>query len=185
MLREAVSRAKDLISLKNPDLKGEEKEIVSKMIGIGAVKYADLSTDRARDYTFDWEKMLSFEGNTAPYLQYSHARICRIFSLSIMDRDDVKDANVIIGTEEELNLARCIMNFSEVVDNASSTLHPHKLCTHIHSTSSAFASFYEACPILKTEDEALMKSRLALCDLTARSISIGLGLLGIQSPEKM
>ncbi len=185
LLREAVSRAKDLISLKNPDLKGEEKEIVSKMIGIGAVKYADLSTDRARDYTFDWEKMLSFEGNTAPYLQYSHARICRIFSLSIMDRDDVKDANVIIGTEEELNLARCIMNFSEAVDNASSTLHPHKLCTHIHSTSSAFASFYEACPILKTEDEALMKSRLALCDLTARSISIGLGLLGIQSPEKM
>ena len=118
-MREAVSRAKDLISLKNPDLKGEEKERVSKMIGIGAVKYADLSTDRTRDYTFDWEKMLSFEGNTAPYLQYSHARICRIFSLSIMDRDDVKDANVIIETEEELNLARCIMNFSEVVDNAS------------------------------------------------------------------
>ena len=185
LLREAVSRAKDSISLKNPNLKGEEKERVSKMIGIGAVKYADLCSDRTRDYTFDWEKMLSFEGNTAPYLQYSHARICRVFSLSNMDREDVKDANIIIETEEELNLARCIMNFSEAVDNASSTLQPHKLCNHIHSTSSAFASFYEACPILKTENEVTMKSRLALCDLTARSISIGLGMLGIQSPEKM
>ena len=185
LLKEAIYRADESISEKNPGLTENDRERVSKMIGIGAVKYADLSTDRSKDYTFDWDKMLSFEGNTAPYLQYSHARICRIFSLSPLSRADVKNANIIIQTEEEENLARCIVNFSEAVDNASSTFHPHKLCTHIHSTSSAFASFYEACPILKSDDHTILKSRLALCDLTARTISTGLGLLGIQSPEEM
>ena len=185
LLKEAISRADRSISEKNPSLEGNDKDRVSKMIGIGAVKYADLSTDRTRDYTFDWDKMLSFEGNTAPYLQYSHARICRIFSLSPISRNDVKNAKIVVGTEEEQNLARRIVNFSEAVDNASSTFYPHKLCTHIHSISSAFATFYEACPILKSEDRALTESRLALCDLTARSISIGLDLLGIHSPEVM
>ena len=127
----------------------------------------------------------SWHVSTANMVQYSHARICRIFSLSPLSRADVKNADIIIQTEEEENLVRCIVKFSEAVDNASSTFHPHKLCTHIHSTSSAFASFYEACPILKSDDHTILKSRLALCDLTARTISTGLGLLGIQSPEEM
>ena len=185
LLKEAILRAESAISEKNPMLTGEDKSRISKMIGIGAVKYADLSTDRTKDYVFDWDKMLSFEGNTAPYLQYSYARISRIFSLSNIDRESLKEANISLSAKEEQILARCIVNFAESLDKSISSLHPHKLCTHIHATSSAFATFYEACPILKAEDDGIVTSRLALCDLTARVISTGLELLGIESPEMM
>tara|TARA_B100000965_G_scaffold63697_1_gene49510 strand:+ start:31231 stop:32973 length:1743 start_codon:yes stop_codon:yes gene_type:complete len=185
LLKESIRRANNAISEKNPGLTGNDKDRISKMIGIGAVKYADLSTDRTKDYVFDWDKMLSFEGNTAPYLQYSHARISRIFSLSPVSRNSLKNSSIELFTEEEETLARCIVNFAESFDKSISSMHPHKLCTHIHATSSAFATFYEACPILKAENEEIMTSRLALCDLTARVISTGLELLGIQSPEMM
>jgi len=185
LLKESIRRANNAISEKNPGLTGNDKDRISKMIGIGAVKYADLSTDRTKDYVFDWDKMLSFEGNTAPYLQYSHARISRIFSLSPVSRNLLKNSSIELFTEEEETLARCIVNFAESFDKSISSMHPHKLCTHIHATSSAFATFYEACPILKAENEEIMTSRLALCDLTARVISTGLELLGIQSPEMM
>ena len=185
LLKESIIRADSAISEKNPELIGENKARISKMIGIGAVKYADLSTDRSKDYVFDWDKMLSFEGNTAPYLQYSHARISRIFSLTSVSRESLRNSKIELFTEEEETLAKCILNFAESLDKSISSLHPHKLCTHIHTTSSAFATFYEACPILKSEDDKTMMSRLALCDLTARVISTGLELLGIKSPEMM
>ena len=185
LLKESIKRADNAISEKNPGLIGKDKDRISKMIGIGAVKYADLSTDRTKDYVFDWDKMLSFEGNTAPYLQYSHARISRIFSLSQVSRKSLVNSSIGLFSEEEETLARCIVNFAESFDKSISSMHPHKLCTHIHATSSAFATFYEACPILKAENEEIMTSRLALCDLTARVISTGLELLGIQSPEMM
>ena len=185
LLRESISRAGQAIAERNSELSDEETVRISKIIGIGAVKYADLSTDRAKDYVFDWDRMLSFEGNTAPYLQYSYARISRIFSLSPISRDSLKETKIELLAEEEQNLARCIVNFSESLDQSVSSFHPHKLCTHIHTTSSAFASFYEACPVIKADDEGVMASRLALCDLTARVISTGLGILGIQSPEMM
>tara|TARA_B110000014_G_scaffold260992_1_gene251844 strand:+ start:924 stop:2678 length:1755 start_codon:yes stop_codon:yes gene_type:complete len=185
LLRESISRAGQAIAERNSELSDEETVRISKIIGIGAVKYADLSTDRAKDYVFDWDRMLSFEGNTAPYLQYSYARISRIFSLSPISRDSLKETKIELLAEEEQNLARCIVNFSESLDQSASSFHPHKLCTHIHTTSSAFASFYEACPVIKADDEGVMASRLALCDLTARVISTGLGILGIQSPEMM
>ena len=185
LLKESIKRADNAISEKNPALTGKDKDRISKMIGIGAVKYADLSTDRTKDYVFDWDKMLSFEGNTAPYLQYSHARISRIFSLSQVSRKSLVNSSIGLFSEEEETLARCIVNFAESFDKSISSMHPHKLCTHIHATSSAFATFYEACPILKAENEEIMTSRLALCDLTARVISTGLELLGIQSPEMM
>ena len=185
LLKESIKRADNAISEKNPALTGKDKDRISKMIGIGAVKYADLSTDRTKDYVFDWDKMLSFEGNTAPYLQYSHARISRIFSLSQVSRKSLVNSSIGLFSEEEETLARCIVNFAESFDKSITTMHPHKLCTHIHATSSAFATFYEACPILKAENEEIMTSRLALCDLTARVISTGLELLGIQSPEMM
>ncbi|MAU85510.1 MAG: arginine--tRNA ligase [Euryarchaeota archaeon] len=185
LLKESIKRADNAISEKNPRLTGKDKDRISKIIGIGAVKYADLSTDRTKDYVFDWDKMLSFEGNTAPYLQYSHARISRIFSLSPISRNSLTNSPIELITQEEESLARCIVNFAESFDNSISSMLPHKLCTHIHATSSAFATFYEACPILKVEDKDIMKSRLALCDLTARVISTGLELLGIQSPEIM
>ena len=185
LLKESIKRADNAISEKNPGLIGKDKDRISKMIGIGAVKYADLSTDRTKDYVFDWDKMLSFEGNTAPYLQYSHARISRIFSLSQVSRKSLVNSSIGLFSEEEETLAKCIVNFAESFDKSITTMHPHKLCTHIHATSSAFATFYEACPILKAENEEIMTSRLALCDLTARVISTGLELLGIQSPEMM
>lgn len=185
LLKESIRRADNAISEKNPALTGKDKDRISKMIGIGAVKYADLSTDRNKDYVFDWDKMLSFEGNTAPYLQYSHARISRIFSLSPVSRKSLKNSSIELFTDEEETLARCIVNFAESFDDSISSMRPHKLCTHIHATSSAFATFYEACPILKAENKEIMTSRLALCDLTARVISTGLELLGIQSPEMM
>ena len=185
LLRESISRAGQAIAERNSEQSDEETVRISKIIGIGAVKYADLSTDRAKDYVFDWDRMLSFEGNTAPYLQYSYARISRIFSLSPISRDSLKETKIELLAEEEQNLARCIVNFSESLDQSVSSFHPHKLCTHIHTTSSAFASFYEACPVIKADDEGVMASRLALCDLTARVISTGLGILGIQSPEMM
>ena len=185
LLKESIKRADNAISEKNPGLTGKDKDRISKMIGIGAVKYADLSTDRTKDYVFDWDKMQSFEGNTAPYLQYSHARISRIFSLSQVSRKSLVNSSIGLFSEEEETLARCIVNFAESFDKSISSMQPHKLCTHIHATSSAFATFYEACPILKAENEEIMTSRLALCDLTARVISTGLELLGIQSPEMM
>ena len=185
LLKESIKRADNAISEKNPGLIGKDKDRISKMIGIGAVKYADLSTDRTKDYVFDWDKMLSFEGNTAPYLQYSHARISRIFSLSQVSRKSLVNSSIGLFSEEEETLAKCVVNFAESFDKSITTMHPHKLCTHIHATSSAFATFYEACPILKAENEEIMTSRLALCDLTARVISTGLELLGIQSPEMM
>jgi len=185
LLVEAVSRAEAAIEEKNPELHGTEREAVARMVGIGAVKYADLSTERTKDYVFDWEGMLSFDGNTAPYLQYAHARICSIFRKWEGNRSILTEVPIECSLPEEQLLARRIADFSSVVDATISTYSPHRLCTHLHSIASAFASFYENCPVLFAEDQATRDSRLALCDLTARTISTGLGLLGIDSPQKM
>ena len=184
LLREAVTRAESSISEKNPGLAGAEREDVARMIGIGAVKYSDLSSDRTKDYVFDWDRMLSFEGNTAPYLQYAHARICSIFSRSGIGRESVQESQINLGTPEEVDLAKTLVLFSEAVDYSAAGLYPHRLCTHLHSIASSFASFYEVCLVLD-EDEEVKSSRLAMCDLTARALSLGLGLLGIDCPERM
>ena len=184
LLREAIVRADSSISEKNPELTGSEREEAAKMIGIGAVKYSDLSSDRTKDYVFEWDRMLSFEGNTAPYLQYSHARICSIFSRSGVSRNSLTDSRIILTTPEERALARELLGFSQAVDYSIEGLYPHRLCTHLHSVSSSFASFYEVCHVLDGDD-AVKSSRLALCDMTARSLSLGLGLLGIETPERM
>ena len=183
VLNDAVEKAKDAIMVKNPDL--EDIDNVATTVGIGAVKYADLSIERTNNYVFNWDKMLSFEGNTSPYLQYAHARICSIFRRGGIERESVRSAPIILKHESELSLARAISCFSEALDNSIDNYSPHLLCTYLHSLASAFASFYEVCPVLGAEDEATRDSRLALCDLTARTISIGLGLLGIESPEQM
>ena len=185
LLIEAVERADSMISEKNPNLSGEERKEVARMLGIGAIKYADLSTDRTNNYTFDWEKMLSFDGNTAPYLQYAHARICSIFAKSAIVRSSVQGTSISLIHERELNLARNLIGFPEALDNAISSHSPHKLATQLHSIAQAFASFYEVCPVLKAEGEATKNSRLALCDLTARTLECGLDLLGIESPNRM
>ena len=184
LLREAVTRAELSISEKNPDLSGDERKNVARMIGIGAVKYSDLSSDRTKVYVFDWDRMLSFEGNTAPYLQYAHARICSIFSRSGIGRESTRGTRIHLTTPEERALAKTLVTFPEAVDYSTAGLYPHRLCTHLHSIASSFASFYEVCHVLDEDDE-VKSSRLAMCDLTARALSLGLGLLGIDCPERM
>jgi len=184
LLNESVSRAEAAIEEKNPDLVGDERKEVAEIVGIGAVKYADLSTERTKDYIFDWERMLSFDGNTAPYLQYAHARICSIFRKWDGNRDSLQSANIECSLPEEQLLARRLLGFSSAVDEAISIFSPHKLCNHLHSLASSFASFYENCQVLNAK--GLVKtSRLALCDLTARELELGLDLLGIGCPHRM
>jgi len=185
LLRESINRAEQAVAERNPELKGAQRQEVARAIGIGAVKYADLSTERTKDYVFDWDRMLSFEGNTSPYLQYAHARICSIFRRSGAERSSLRVADISLDRSEEQLLARRLANFAAVTDDTLATYSPHRLCTYLHSVASAFATFYESCPVLAAEDEATMTSRLALCDLTAKTISTGLGLLGIDSPEQM
>ena len=185
LLDEAIRRAEDAINEKNPDLVGEERKEVARTVGIGAIKYADLSTERTKDYVFDWERMLSFDGNTAPYLQYAYARISSIFRKWGGDRNGLSHSEIILTHPEELSLSRRLSDFPAILDDSISTFSPHKLCTHLHSIASSFASFYENCNVLKEENEEIISSRLALCDLTARELKLGLGLLGIGVPERM
>ena len=192
LLDEAIRRAEDAINEKNPDLVGEERKQVARKVGIGAVKYADLSTERTKDYVFDWERMLSFEGNTAPYLQYAHARICSIFRKWGGERDSLRaDLDSILEdgqsslSNEELTLARRLVEFPSILDDSITTFSPHKICKQLHSVASSFASFYENCSILNEENPKLSRRRLALCDLTARELQLGLGILGIDVPERM
>ena len=184
LLIEAVERADAIVAEKSPNLSKDERAEVSKMLGIGAIKYADLSTDRNNNYTFEWEKMLSFDGNTAPYLQYAHARICSIFSKDEIDRDLIRDSEIILTHEREIALARALIRFPESLDSACSSHSPHKLATQLHNIAQAFGSFYEVCTVLNAEDSTKL-SRLALCDLTARTLQTGLDLLGIDSPHRM
>lgn len=184
LLVEAVERADSLIAEKNPELPADERAEVAHMLGIGSVKYADISTDRANNYTFDWEKMLSFEGNTAPYLQYAHARICSIFSKAELERDSFRNASISLDDEREATLARAIIAFPQALDLACATHSPHKLATQLHAIAQAFASFYESCPVIASEG-LTRESRLALCDLTARTLETGLSLLGISVPQRM
>ena len=192
LLEEAIRRAKQSIDDKNPDLLGKEREEVARAVGIGAVKYADLSTERTKDYVFDWEKMLSFEGNTAPYLQYAYARISSIFRKWGGDRESLTTSfESLIESEhsnlmsEEILLSRRLVEFPSILDDSVSTFSPHKLCKHLHSIASSFASFYENCGILKEDDEAISKRRLALCEVTSRELKLGLEIMGINVPERM
>ncbi len=185
LLHEAITRAENAIKEKNPGLSVGERGDVARAVGIGAVKYADLSTERTKDYIFDWEGMLSFDGNTAPYLQYAHARICSIFRKWGEDRGQLSGTSLNVAHPDELALSRRLAEFPSALEDSISSFSPHKLCTHLHSIASSFATFYENCPVLNSEDSDILQSRLALCDLTARELRLGLGLLGIGTPERM
>ena len=184
LLDEAIERAGSLVAEKNPDLDDDERAAVARAVGIGAVKYADLSTDRVRDYVFDWDRMLSFDGNTAPYLQYAHARIRSIFRRAGVDPSSVDPSAIALAEPAERELALRILATPSVIAEATSSQSPHRLCTHLFDLAQAFTGFYEHCPVLKV-DEPVRGSRLALCDLTARTLSTGLDLLGIEAPERM
>ena len=185
LLEESVLRAEKLIIEKNPSMSALERNKVSKMIGIGAIKYADLSIDRNKNYVFDWDKMLSFDGNTAPYLQYAHARICSIFRKSSVSRESTIYSEILVVNDFEKSLSKSIIRFSESIDETINSYSPHRLAVYLHHLAQDFASFYENCPVLDTNDETTMNSRLALCNLTARTLKKGLELLGIETPTNM
>ena len=185
LVNEAVLRADAAIAEKNPQLDSVERLDIAKMVGIGAVKYADLATDRIRDYVFDWERMLSFDGNTAPYLQYAHARICSIFRRSGIERTAINSQTIVVSDPRERDLALALLGFGAAIADTLEKYSPHRLCTYLYDLSPTFTAFYEHCPVLKGVDEEQRHSRMALCDLTARVLNQGLGLLGIATPEKM
>lgn len=183
VLDEAVSRAYELVMEKNSDLDDIEKRQVSEIVGIGAVKYAELSKNRATDYIFDWNTMLSFDGNTAPYLLYAYTRVRSIFRRASIDSSDLQ-ANVQLQEEAEVQLALKLLQATEVLDAVLEDYQPNLLCNYLFELSGLFMSFYESCPVLKAE-EAVKQSRLILCDLTAKTLAQGLALLGIQTTERM
>lgn len=183
LLDEAVERAEKLIAEKNPDLTASEKQAVVEAVAIGAVKYSDLSKNRTTDYVFDWDNMLSFEGNTAPYMQYAYTRVRSIFSRAGIDPNSLT-GNIVLTDEKELNLAIKLLQFEEAVMVVAKDGTPHVLCQYLYELAGIFSSFYEAYPILNAE-ESIKQSRLKLAHLTAKTLKQGLDLLGIKTVEKM
>ncbi len=182
LLEEACKRARKIIEEKNPQLSDEEKSDIAQKIGIGAVKYADLSQYRMTDYVFSWDKMLSLQGNTAPYLQNAYVRIRSIFRKAGESAPRIDE--LVLADSAEINLAKRLCQFAESVPQVLNDFRPNILANYLFEAANSFHTFYEACPVLKSE-EPTRSSRLALCDLTARVLKHGLGLLGIQVPEKM
>jgi len=185
LLDEAIERAGVLISQKSTALSEQEKADVIEAVGIGSVKYADLSKNRTTDYVFDWDNMLSFEGNTAPYMQYAYTRIRSIFNRSQIALSEVEQAQLSITDEKERALAIKLLQFEEAVQVVGKDGTPHVLCAYLYELAGVFSSFYEHCPILNNDDQKVKLSRLKLALLTERTLKQGLDLLGIKTVEKM
>lgn len=183
VLGEAVERAAKVIAEKNPDLPGAEAREVAEIVGIGAVKFAELSQNRLTDYVFAWDRMLALHGDTAPYLQNSYVRIRSIFR-KLDGGFEPGGTPIRLSEDAEIHLARLITRFGEVVPQVLDDHRPNLLANYLLELARAFHSFYEACPVLKAEEPA-RSSRLFLCELASRVLSTGLGLLGIRCPEKM
>jgi arginyl-tRNA synthetase len=183
VLVEAVERAAKIIAEKNPDLQGDEAAEIARIVGIGAVKFAELSQNRLTDYVFAWDRMLALHGDTAPYLQYSTVRIRSIFR-KLDAPFDAGTAIITLNEPEEIHLARLHARFGELLPMILEDFRPNLLANYLLELARAFHSFFEACPVLKSE-AAIRSSRLALCELSARILTTGLGLLGIKCPERM
>lgn len=185
LLDEAIERATVLINEKNTNLSDDEKTAVIEAVGIGSVKYADLSKNRTTDYVFDWDNMLSFEGNTAPYMQYAYTRIRSIFNKADVNPTALAEAKIQLSDEKERALAIKLLQFEEAVQTVGKEGTPHVLCAYLYELAGVFSSFYEHCPILNAEDENVKLSRLKLASLTEKTLKQGLALLGIKTIEKM
>ena len=181
VLDEAVRRADAVVAAKNETAAAADRQAIAQAVGIGAVKYFDLNKDRTSDYVFDFDTMLAMDGNTAPYLQYAHARIRSIFRKAA---GNATTGAITLAAPEEKTLAKHLLRLSELIDDVARDLKPHLLCQYLYDLATRFSGFYEACPVLKS-DEPTRSSRLALCDLTARTLALGLDLLGIEHPEQM
>lgn len=185
LLKEATEKAFKLVTDKNPSLSKKEVDVISKKLGIGAVKYADLSKTRSNDYIFDWDSMLSFDGNTSPYLQYAYTRIYSIFEKTSFDSVDI-EGTIVISTDEERKLALDLLCFGETLEQVASQGYPHILCNYLYNLASSYMIFYERCPILKEDISPTIKmSRLILSNTTSQILKRGLNLLGIEVMEKM
>jgi arginyl-tRNA synthetase len=186
LVDEAVERATALIETKSSGLTSDEAADVATAIGLGAMKYADLSSDRIKDYVFAWDRMLALTGNTAPYLQYAHARMCSIVARADeADRQAATVDAVAIGHPTEHRLALGLLGFDAAVQACVDARAPHRLCTYLYYLASTYTAFYEACPVLRADDAATRRSRLALCSLTASVLATGLDLLGIRAPQRV
>jgi arginyl-tRNA synthetase len=181
LLDEAIDRAGRLVGPRQSVAEAERSEIV-RAVGIGAVKYADLSSDREKDYMFSWERMLAMDGNTAVYLQYAHARMRSIIAKAGGLPEKV---GIRLDHDAERALAIKLLQFPAAITATAEYLEPHRLCQYLYETSSVFSSFYEQCPVLAASDEELVTSRLHLCATTARVLETGLGLLGIAAPHRL
>jgi arginyl-tRNA synthetase len=185
LLDEAVERAERLLIARESDFPPAERAEIARRIGIGAVKYADLSKNRVTDYVFSWDQMLAFDGNTAPYLQYACARIRSIFRRSGIAAAAL-EAPIVVAEPEERALALRLSQFGEALSVVTAEGTPHVLCTYLYDLAGIYMRFYENCPVLREDvAPAVRDSRLRLCDLTARTLETGLELLGIETPERM
>ncbi len=182
--QEVVSRAADP-KAPTHGLSDDALAAIGRQVGIGAIKYADLSSDLVKDYIFNFDRMLSFEGNTGPYLQYAHARICSIFSKAGIDPDESIAAELVISDPAEKKLALALLRYGPVVADVARTLEPHRLATYLYDLADAYSGFYQQCPVIRAEDAALRASRLRLCNLVRRVLADGLDVLGIDAPRQM
>jgi arginyl-tRNA synthetase len=186
LLDEAVERARAVVAEKSPDLEGDAADLVAEAVGVGSVKYNDLANDRVKDYVFDWDRMLAREGNTAPYLQYAHARIHSIFrrGAELELEPTFGGAGLELTAPQERALALALVGFDSAVHASADHLQPHRLCTYLFELATTFTTFYEACPVLRADPD-VRDSRLGLSALTAAVLGKGLDLLGIEAPERM
>ncbi|EBA8156257.1 arginine--tRNA ligase [Salmonella enterica] len=185
LLDEALERARRLVAEKNPDMPADELEKLANAVGIGAVKYADLSKNRTTDYIFDWDNMLAFEGNTAPYMQYAYTRVLSVFRKADIDEQALASAPVIISEDREAQLAARLLQFEETLTVVAREGTPHVMCAYLYDVAGLFSGFYEHCPILSAENDAVRNSRLKLAQLTAKTLKLGLDTLGIETVERM
>lgn len=184
LLDEALERARQLVAQKNPDMPADEQEKLAQVLGISAVKYADLSKNRTTDYIFDWDNMLSFDGNTAPYLQYACIRVASIFRRADIDEAELL-LPVTLQTQHEMALASRLLQLEEALITVARDGTPHVMCNYLYDLAGLFSTFYEHCPILNAPEPAVRQSRLKLAQLTARTLTLGLTTLGIETVERM
>ncbi len=181
---EVIRRAADPASPTHGSPESELRRI-GQAVGIAAVKYADLGSDVVRDYVFDLDRMIAFEGDTGPYIQYAHARICSIFAKADENPSTIRAASLVISDNTEKQLALMLLRYPSIITDVARTLEPHRLCAYLYGLANTYSAFYQACPVLKVEDIAVRRSRLRLCDLTRRVLADGLSLLGIEAPIRM
>jgi len=185
LLDEALERARRLVAEKNPEMPADELEKLANAVGIGAVKYADLSKNRTTDYVFDWDNMLAFEGNTAPYMQYAYTRVLSVFRKAGIEEQVLENAQVAIREEREAQLAARLLQFEETLSVVAREGTPHVMCAYLYDVAGLFSGFYEHCPILTAESDEIRLSRLKLALLTSKTLKLGLETLGIETVERM